>query len=139
MDTHSFSSQVEVLSVTDSGRRRRWSAAEKIRIVEESLSRPRSVALTARRHDISRSLLTRWRKDYREGLLGIEPAPTFAPVMIAAEPAPVAASPAAELESCQRRSKIGPRGGAKLGHFGFAGDARGGRRPVIRALHVAGG
>lgn len=54
MDTHSFSSQVEVLSVTDSGRRRRWSAAEKIRIVEESLSRPRSVALTARRHDISR-------------------------------------------------------------------------------------
>ena len=26
---------------------------------------------------------------------------------------------------CQRRSKIGPRGGAKLGHFGFAGDARG--------------
>jgi hypothetical protein len=49
MDAHSFSSQVEVLSVTDSGRRRRWSAAEKIRIVEESLSRPRSVALTARR------------------------------------------------------------------------------------------
>ena len=99
MDTHSFSSQVEVLSVTDSGRRRRWSAAEKVRIVEESLSRPRSVALTARRHDISRALLTRWRKDYREGLLGIEPALTFAPVMIAAEPAPVAASPAAELES----------------------------------------
>ena len=50
MDTHSFSSQVEVLSVTDSGRRRRWSAAEKIRIVEESLSRPRSVALTAAGH-----------------------------------------------------------------------------------------
>lgn len=96
MDTHSFSSQVEVLSVTDSGRRRRWSAAEKIRIVEESLSRPRSVALTARRHDISRALLTRWRKDYREGLLGNEPALT--PVMIAAEPVPVAVSPAAELE-----------------------------------------
>ncbi|GAB1479148.1 hypothetical protein MASR2M74_17080 [Paracoccaceae bacterium] len=56
------------------------------------------MALTARRHDISRALLTRWRKDYREGLLGNEPALTFAPVMIAAEPVPVAASPAAELE-----------------------------------------
>jgi hypothetical protein len=40
---------------------------------------------------------------------------------------------------CQRRSKIGPRGGAKLGHFGFARDACDGRRPVSRALHVAGG
>ena len=40
---------------------------------------------------------------------------------------------------CQRRSKIGPRGGAKLGHFGFAREARGGRRPVSRALDVAGG
>lgn len=99
MDAHSFISQVEVLSVTDSGRRRRWSAAEKVRIVEESLSRPRSVALTARRHDISRALLTRWRKDYREGLLGDEPALTFAPVMIAAAPASVAAPPAAELET----------------------------------------
>jgi len=40
---------------------------------------------------------------------------------------------------CQRRSKIGPRGGAKMGHFGFARDAGDGRRPVSRALHVAGG
>ena len=39
---------------------------------------------------------------------------------------------------CQRRSKIGLRGGAKLGHFGFARDAVDGRRPVSRALHVAG-
>jgi len=98
MDSHSFSSQVEVLSVTDSGRRRRWPTAEKIRIVEESLSRPRCVAMTARRHDISRALLTRWRKDYREGLLGDELALTFAPVMIAAEPARVAAAPVAAQE-----------------------------------------
>jgi exodeoxyribonuclease I len=37
---------------------------------------------------------------------------------------------------CQRRSKIGPRGGAKLGHFGFERDVGDGRRPVSRALHV---
>ena len=71
--------------MTDSGRRRRWSAAEKVRIVEESLSRPRVAAVTARRYDISRTLLTRWRKEYREGLLGRE-ASAFSPVMIAAEP-----------------------------------------------------
>ena len=40
---------------------------------------------------------------------------------------------------CQRRSKIGPRGGAKPGHLGIAREVRGGRRPVSRALHVAGG
>jgi transposase len=39
MDAHSYSPQVEVLSVTDSGRRRRWSAEEKLRIVEESFAR----------------------------------------------------------------------------------------------------
>lgn len=100
MDAHSFMPQVEVLSVTDSGRRRRWSAAETIRIVDESLSRPRSAAVTARRHDISRPLLTRWRKEYREGLLGGEPSVAFAPVMIAAEPTGAAPrSPAPEL-SC---------------------------------------
>lgn len=40
MGAHIFSSQIEVLSATDSGRRRRSSTAEKIRIVEESLLRP---------------------------------------------------------------------------------------------------
>ena len=62
-------SQVEVLSVTDTGRRRRWTNAEKLRIVEESYAAPRMAALTARRHDVSRSLLTRWRREAREGLL----------------------------------------------------------------------
>jgi len=51
----------------------------------------------------------------------------------------VRADLAAENISCQRRSKIRPRGGAKLGHFGFTRDAGDERRPVSRALHVAGG
>lgn len=92
MVDHSFIPHVEVLSVTDSGRRRRWSEAEKIRIVEESLSRPRVAAVTARRYDISRTLLTRWRKDYREGLLGREASAAFSPVTIAPEAAGAAAS-----------------------------------------------
>ena len=50
--------------------RRRWSAAEKLRIVEESFSAPRLASATARRHGISNQLLFAWRKVYREGRLG---------------------------------------------------------------------
>ncbi|WP_348773665.1 IS66-like element accessory protein TnpA, partial [Limimaricola cinnabarinus] len=69
---HSFISQVEVLSVTDTGRRRRWTDAEKVRIVEESYAAPRMASATARRYEISRSLLTRWRREAREGLLATD-------------------------------------------------------------------
>lgn len=72
MADHSIMSQVEVLSVTDTGRRRRWTDAEKLRIVEESYAAPRMVAATARRHEISRALLTRWRREARDGLLAAE-------------------------------------------------------------------
>jgi len=77
------------------GRRRRWSDAEKLRIVEASLAGRRLVSATARQHGISRSLLTTWRKLYREGRLGVGDAPSFAPVIVAPEPgrAMAAASP----------------------------------------------
>ena len=85
MTDHSFMPQVEVLSVTDTGRRRRWTDAEKLRIVEESYSAPRMAAATARRHAISRSLLTRWRREARQGRLSApESAMHFAPVAITA-------------------------------------------------------
>ena len=58
------------LEIVDTGRRRRWSAAEKLRIVEESFSAPRLASATARRHGISNQLLFAWRKAYREGQLG---------------------------------------------------------------------
>jgi transposase len=58
------------LEIVDTGRRRRWSAAEKLRIVEESFSAPRLASATARRHGISNQLVFAWRKAYREGRLG---------------------------------------------------------------------
>lgn len=76
---------VSRMDVVDTGRRRRWTLAEKLRIVEESLAGSRLVAATARRHGISRSLLTRWRRDYREGRFQEECA-SFSPVVIAADP-----------------------------------------------------
>jgi len=62
--------QVCRLEVVDTGRRRRWSFEEKLRIVEESHQGHRQVSATARRHGISASLLFSWRRDFREGRLG---------------------------------------------------------------------
>lgn len=83
-------SDFEVLSVTDVGRRRVWSAEDKIRVVEESLRGWRQGSATARRLGISRSLLTRWRADYRAGRLG-PMVPTFMAVTTAEAAAPVLA------------------------------------------------
>ena len=55
------------LEVVNTGRRRRWTLAEKQRIVEESFQGHRQVSATARRHDISPSLLFSWRKSLCEG------------------------------------------------------------------------
>jgi len=91
MVAHKVSSEVSRLEVVEVGRRRRWSLAEKLRIVEESLAAPRQVSATARRHGVSRSLLMRWRKAYLAG--GRHPkAPGFLPVTVAPSPAPAAAS-----------------------------------------------
>jgi transposase len=56
---------IEHLEVVETGRRRRWTEDEKLRIVAESLSGVRQVSSTARRHGISRSLLTTWRRQFQ--------------------------------------------------------------------------
>ena len=66
MTDHRFRPEVEILAVTDTGRRRRWTDAEKVRIVEESFGGRGLIAETARRHDLGRSLLVRWRRLYRK-------------------------------------------------------------------------
>jgi transposase len=50
-------------------RRRRWTTAEKLRIVEESLAPGVSVVEVARRHDVHRNLITVWRRQVRTGAL----------------------------------------------------------------------
>jgi len=47
--------------------RRRWSVAEKIRIVQECEQPGMSVSYVARKHDIAPNMLFRWRKLMREG------------------------------------------------------------------------
>lgn len=74
--------QIEVLSAADGERRRYWSDDDKLRIVEESYIGHRQAAATARRHGICRSLLTTWRRQYRNGELGSSRAVSFTPVTV---------------------------------------------------------
>lgn len=74
-------SDFKVFPAGDLGRRRTWSTAEKRRIVEESYRGHRQGSVVARRHGISRGLLTQWRKAYHLGLLDGEGV-GFSPVEI---------------------------------------------------------
>jgi transposase len=85
MDIRTDSRQVHRLDVVDTGRRRRWSDAEKLRIVEESFSGPRLVSATARHHGISIQLLFSWRKAHRERQLGGCQVDGFVPARIMSE------------------------------------------------------
>ena len=53
--------------ITDGGRRRRWSAADKLRIVEETLDERASISVVARRNGVAPNLLYRWRRLMLEG------------------------------------------------------------------------
>ena len=86
MDRHTHGGQVQRLEVVETGRRRRWSEEEKLRIVAESLSGPRLVSATARRYGISPSLLYTWRRAFRAERIGAEgSAAGFVPAMIIPE------------------------------------------------------
>ena len=69
MDAHEYTPRIQVLSVSDTGRRRRWTDAEKLRIIEESHFCGSAIAEVARRYEISRSMLYDWRYRHRLGQL----------------------------------------------------------------------
>lgn len=65
MPEHVLMSDIEI--ITDGGRRRRWSAVEKLRIVEETLDDRASISVVARRNGVAPNLLYRWRRLMLEG------------------------------------------------------------------------
>lgn len=76
----------ERLEVVETGRRRRWTEAEKLRIVAESLSGARQGSSTARRHGISRSLLMTWRRQFRsQPAPGMEEGSGLVPALVVPE------------------------------------------------------
>jgi transposase len=89
MDSNKYSTQIERLEVVETGRRRRWTDDEKLKIVLESLQTPRAISSTARRYGISRSLLLNWRRSFctePEGAAGQRFG--FVPAMVVADPIP---------------------------------------------------
>lgn len=78
-----------------SARRRLWTADEKRRIVEQTLSSDSSVAMIARQHGVNANQVFYWRKVYRAGQLSGNEQPEgvrFLPVSVAeAEPSTAAA------------------------------------------------
>ena len=57
--------RIEIITGTE--RRRRWTAAEKLGIVEETLLPGESVSAVARRYGVAANLLYRWRRLMTEG------------------------------------------------------------------------
>ena len=97
MAVHKSGPIFERLEVVETGRRRRWTEDEKLRIVAESLSGVRQVSSTARRHGISRSLLMTWRRQFRVQLppgMGSE----FVPAVVVSE-ASASLSPGSPVSS----------------------------------------
>jgi transposase len=72
-----------VTVLTNPERRRRWTSAEKLRIVSESLALGARVSEVARRHDVHPNLLHLWRRQARAGVLSRADECRFAPVAIA--------------------------------------------------------
>jgi transposase len=91
-------SRVEVITT---GARRRWTLAEKRRIVAESYSEP--VSATARRNGLSPSQLFSWRRLEREGRLGpAAEATKFTPaVVVNHAPASNPASPSEQVTATE--------------------------------------
>ena len=95
--------RVEVL--TGPGRRRRWSAEDKARIVAEAMGPGAVVSAVARRWHLSSQQVFGWRREARAGLLALPeggavaslPVPDFVPIV--AEPAVSAAAPAPAPEA----------------------------------------
>ena len=85
---------VEIISGRE--RRRRWSEAEKLRIVGETQEPGACIRAVAARHDVYPSLLHYWRRQVREGRLGEVEVPRFVPVRLAETSAPAASAPLGE-------------------------------------------
>ena len=92
-------------------RRRRWSAADKGRIVAESFERGVRASDVARRHDISPQQLFQWRRQARVGsfVVPVDDGFAFAEVEIAgALEAPQSATGGLEITIGEARLRVEP-------------------------------
>ena len=111
--TEPVARRIEVF--TGAGRRRKWSAEAKARIVAESYAA--SVGEVADRYGLAKNQLFSWRREARAKAAVEHDALPFAPVVVEPPPVPpVAASP---LKRLRRRRRAG-EGGIELEIGGVA-------------------
>ena len=67
MDMTGTKERIEI--ITSVQRRRRWSAEEKVAIVQETYTPGASVSMVARRHGVAPNQVFNWRRLYSEGAL----------------------------------------------------------------------
>jgi len=87
MSGDNFDRRFDVVAET----RRRWSLAEKRKIVAEACVPCANVSAVARRHGVKPALLYRWKKELGDEVAGPD-VPTFVPVAIAAQLVPKAST-----------------------------------------------
>jgi transposase len=78
--------------ITGRERRRRWGAADKLRIVAESQEPGALIRAVAARHGVCESLVFTWRRQVRDGVLVAPEMPSFMPVQMLETPRPTAAT-----------------------------------------------
>ena len=88
MSGDDFDRRFDVVAET----RRKWSLAEKRKIVAEACVPCANVSAVARRHGVKPALLYRWKKEFGDDLSRPD-TPAFVPVTIAAEPMCETAAP----------------------------------------------
>ena len=76
--------RIEIITGRD--RRRRWSIADKLRIVAEAEEPGACFAHVADRNEVSRGLLWNWRAQVRRGTLRLDSPVSFLPVHLADAP-----------------------------------------------------
>jgi transposase len=78
--------------ITGRERRRRWSPADKLRIVAESHEPGALIRAVAARHGVCESLVFTWRRQARDGVLVAPEMPVFMPVQMLETPRPTGAT-----------------------------------------------
>ena len=84
--------------ITGRERRRRWSVADKLRIVAESQEPGTLVRAVAARHGVCESLVFTWRRQVRDGVLVTPEMPTFVPVQVFEPPMAMTGPPRQEQD-----------------------------------------
>ncbi|MCA1371837.1 transposase [Bradyrhizobium sp. BRP14] len=105
--------KVEIL--TGAERQRRWSAEQKLSILQEAFGTDGSVSVVARRHDILPQQIYAWRKKFSPPKLEAPKSASFIPVSVVAPlESPADGSKRRGLRSRSKDVEIVPRNGRVL-------------------------